>query len=347
MRLATFGEQKLPNSSIRVMAKALGEWGYDVYTALAMADLPPALIEDPEIEITGSQELSFQRIFSQLTQTEPDRWVELGLRYRLLSHGPDYLGLMMQTSPTVEQAIQCALQVSELNFSLAEPFGVSEGGRLVGLRSLLSEVPLDLQRFTALRDVGMVVSLFNDLCRKPFPFDRVVVPLNSEDATRLELCLPNVSIVCDSECVAFHWSVRLDQRRPSQSDPILHEVYRRKCNLAVANVRQAGDLIARLVRLVSMANGQLCVDDAARRLGLSVRTLQRRLELKGVTYRDVVRLGRHRAACQLLAQTRAPIGRIALDVGYETLSSFNHAFRQQSGMTPSTYRRSAVVAYPA
>jgi len=344
MRLATFREQKLPNYSFRLIAAALREWGYDLNAALTAAELPAASVEEPCAEVTGSQELAFQRVFCQLTWDEPRRWLELGMRYRVLSHAPDCYGLLMQTSPTVDLAIRAGLQMSELTFSLAEAFGIYDGGRLVGIRSMLSEVPSDLRRFTMLRDVGSMVSVFNDLWHEPFPFDRIETPLPAGDIQHLQAYLPEVEIRGGSDCIASYWSVALDERRPPLSDPILHDVYRRRCAVAVESVRHGNDIVVRLVDLVSNAKGHLGLADAARRLALSARTLQRRLELQGMTYREVVRLGRYRTACRMLAQTRTPIGLIAFDVGYESLSSFNHAFRQQAGMTPSRYRRNVVTA---
>ena len=44
-------------------------------------------------------------------------------------------------------------------------------------------------------------------------------------------------------------------------------------------------------------------------------------------------------AVRLLADHRRPITDIALEVGYETPSSFTARFRQRMGVTPSEYRR--------
>ena len=48
---------------------------------------------------------------------------------------------------------------------------------------------------------------------------------------------------------------------------------------------------------------------------------------------------RIREACRLIRSTRYPVSRIAMDVGYSSLSSFNRAFREHMDTTPSDYRR--------
>ncbi len=54
-------------------------------------------------------------------------------------------------------------------------------------------------------------------------------------------------------------------------------------------------------------------------------------------YINHLRIGE--ASERLLAEPQTPIQNIALDVGYRTLSSFNRAFREIRGCTPSEYRQ--------
>ena len=44
-------------------------------------------------------------------------------------------------------------------------------------------------------------------------------------------------------------------------------------------------------------------------------------------------------AMTLLAEPRPSVLEVAMTVGFESLSSFNRAFRQGTGETPSAYRR--------
>jgi AraC-like DNA-binding protein len=44
-------------------------------------------------------------------------------------------------------------------------------------------------------------------------------------------------------------------------------------------------------------------------------------------------------ATNLLARSSAPLARIAEEVGYQTDSAFNRAFRREYGMPPAAWRR--------
>jgi AraC-like DNA-binding protein len=48
---------------------------------------------------------------------------------------------------------------------------------------------------------------------------------------------------------------------------------------------------------------------------------------------------RIKEACRLIGSTRYPVSRIAMDVGYSSLSAFNRAFREHMDTTPSDYRK--------
>jgi len=53
------------------------------------------------------------------------------------------------------------------------------------------------------------------------------------------------------------------------------------------------------------------------------------------------------AACKRLVETSLPVLTIALDVGYGSIASFNRAFKEISGTTPTAYRTAAQQQYPS
>ncbi|MFC5743323.1 AraC family transcriptional regulator [Dyella tabacisoli] len=73
-------------------------------------------------------------------------------------------------------------------------------------------------------------------------------------------------------------------------------------------------------------------------LHLSPRTLQRRLGEAGTSYQQLLDQVRHHLARHLLDATDLDTGEIAFLLGFEELNSFNRAFRQWEGKTPSRRR---------
>lgn len=78
--------------------------------------------------------------------------------------------------------------------------------------------------------------------------------------------------------------------------------------------------------------------DIAARLHLSERTLNRRLQSEGTSFRDLRGGVLDDWAKRHLAQTGDSIESIAATLGYQDAANFRRAFRNRSGMTPVQYR---------
>jgi AraC-like DNA-binding protein len=76
----------------------------------------------------------------------------------------------------------------------------------------------------------------------------------------------------------------------------------------------------------------------AKSLGMSVRTLQRRLSELGMTYQDLLNNVRHRSARRLLTSTDLGIIDITFLLGFEEVNSFVRAFHAWEGTTPARWR---------
>lgn len=78
--------------------------------------------------------------------------------------------------------------------------------------------------------------------------------------------------------------------------------------------------------------------EAAAALGLSEKTLSRRLQAQGTTYADMVDDMRRELALQRVMQAQWPLKDIAEQLGYASLAPFYRAFDRWTGLTPIQYR---------
>jgi AraC-like DNA-binding protein len=96
--------------------------------------------------------------------------------------------------------------------------------------------------------------------------------------------------------------------------------------------------VARLVKQ-RLADGALPdVGDVARNLGMSERTLRRRLTDEGVAFRALRTEAQLDHAAELLASSDASLSQIALACGFADLSGFGRAWRRSRGQAPSRSR---------
>ena len=81
------------------------------------------------------------------------------------------------------------------------------------------------------------------------------------------------------------------------------------------------------------------LDGVARQLNLSPRTLHRRLEEEGSSFRAIKDALRRDLALSRLTKTSQPLGQIAADLGFADPSAFFRAFVSWTGTSPSQYRK--------
>ena len=81
------------------------------------------------------------------------------------------------------------------------------------------------------------------------------------------------------------------------------------------------------------------LEDAARHLNLSPRTLHRRLHEEGSSFREIKDKVRREIAMARLEKTRQSVAEIAAELGYSEPSAFFRAFQGWTGEAPSTHRK--------
>jgi AraC-like DNA-binding protein len=84
----------------------------------------------------------------------------------------------------------------------------------------------------------------------------------------------------------------------------------------------------------SLEAGQVSVATIAAQLGISVRTLQRRLANEQVSFQQLLDAHRQERAMELLQEGSQTLGAIAYELGYSEQSAFNRAFKRWTGMSP-------------
>jgi len=114
--------------------------------------------------------------------------------------------------------------------------------------------------------------------------------------------------------------------------------------------RAMGPAVRRALRAM-LVTGRASEDGVAAAFSMHRRTLNRRLRGEGTNFRLLVEETRFEVARQLLRDTDAAIGQIAIGIGYSGPTAFGRAFKRWSGLAPQAWRDAslagAVAAGPA
>ena len=125
------------------------------------------------------------------------------------------------------------------------------------------------------------------------------------------------------------------------ADPHLNELLTKYCEEALAHRAPArGSLRSSVENAMAplLPHGQANAVEIARRIGMSHRTLVRRLSAEGLTFSDIAEDLKGDLARRYLRDGDLPISQIAWLLGYREVSAFTHAFRRWTGMTPRQAR---------
>jgi AraC-like DNA-binding protein len=138
----------------------------------------------------------------------------------------------------------------------------------------------------------------------------------------------------DTLCFDAAW---LDLELPSKNSELIH--YSEAAVRDYLARLDSGSIVDRARDAIGECqSGELSPELVAKKLGMSLRTLQRSLRECGSSYEKLLRDGRRELACNYLRDGRHSVTQTAYALGYESSSAFARAFKRWTGQLPSEYQ---------
>jgi AraC-like DNA-binding protein len=141
----------------------------------------------------------------------------------------------------------------------------------------------------------------------------------------------------------IEFSARILDRPHIHGNPELETLL---CDHAERTLRRIGQPVSGSAQALTIlrrhrpSGRQLSMEDVARELGCSVRSLRRRLEQEGTTFRVLQQMELESSAYALLRDSKLTIQAIAHRLGFANVAAFHRAFKRWTPLTPTEYRRS-------
>ena len=126
------------------------------------------------------------------------------------------------------------------------------------------------------------------------------------------------------------------------ADHHLNDLLLKYCEAALENrKRDKSQLRTRVENAIStlLPHGRALVEDVARDLRMSKRTLARRLSEDRLNFTKILHQLRHDLALRYLNDRQMHVSKIAWLLGFNDVSAFTHACKRWTGKTPSEMRR--------
>ncbi|MFW6051219.1 MAG: AraC family transcriptional regulator [Myxococcota bacterium] len=269
---------------------------------------------------------------------EPGLGFYLGLQMRVSTHGE--LGVAAMTASTVREALELAerfapTRTTALSLRLHEDAGVAAVAidEHVSLGSVRDVILLSL--VVGLWQMGMALTgreLRGDVdlaFEEPGYFARFA-PFAPG---RVRFGQPVSQLVFDPSILELPIVM---------ADPVAQRVAREQCEQALDALGEQATFLARVrAHLPREEGGFHRLEEVARRMHVSERTLKRRLREEGTTFSRLVEEQRRHLATLLLRSPDPSVEEIADRLGYADPANFTRAFRRWTGQSPRAFRRSA------
>lgn len=271
-----------------------------------------------------------------------------------------------------------ALADDLLGFHIAQEFDLREIGLfyyVLASATSLSDAFVNAERYSRVGNEGVVLRLRKTDARPSIAFEYAGIRRTADRhqieffvTTLVRICrhLTNRRIVPRQVCFSHHrgtipeiekffgcpvrFSASEDKVSFLQSDvaspvvsadPYLHDLLKRSCEEALA---RRGKVHYGLRTVVENAIAPIIATEkvdcgtVARKLGMSRRTLIRRLASEDLSFSEIVGELRFDLARRYLEDANLSVSQIGWLVGYSEVSAFTHAFHRWAGRTPKQWR---------
>ncbi len=321
--------------SVRLMADFAVESGVSYQTILKGTGLSQQQLLDPNMVVTGHQELQLiQNLVEQLGD-RPTLGLEVGTRYHFTTFGP--LGMALMSSASIREALDFALTYFSLTFAFTRFFvSDTKDGTLIELTD--EDIPSSVRQFIIQRDAAALITVQRDLVQDNFcQYLAFSFQPKHDVQPYIDLfgILPEFGAARNFVLLDAH---KVDQKLQMANDLVLHTA-EEQCR-QILEKRQSQNKFTTLVQqqLMNVRGEMPSMEIVADRLHLNARTLRRHLALEGMTFIKIREEVRQVLAEQYLTVPKASVEQIAEWLGYAETSSFIHAYKRWHGKTPHAMR---------
>jgi AraC-like DNA-binding protein len=323
--------------SVRKVVNAAAPRG-NTHHLLRTVGLEHEAITDPALRIPYADMMLLSEHAAHMTR-DPAFGLHVGERVEMREYG--VVGQSVITSATLGEALRCQVRYLPAWTNVGF-FRLDIDGPVAHFQWEYSRVSLPDSRHDCETSMATVVGL-NRLCSGARWTPREVwfqhaKPKDTGEHARIfrapvRFGMPSNALLLDRTLL----DVPLKTARPSE--------HRAACAAAerlLATAREAASFSQSVISLVrqQLAVGSVEEQDVARRMGVSRRTLQRKLMQESSSFRQLVRQARQDLSEYLLLGTNATATETAYALGFSEPSVFHRAFSRWHGIPPQAYRRS-------
>lgn len=331
-------EKVFPVVKISKIVDALKDEGVSLQAALAGISISEEELISPQAKISANQIVQSYRNALKCSQN-PRFAFDVGSKFHVSTFG--IYGLALLSGISFRQTVAFAVQYHQLTAPLVAVAFEEQPPAAAWLMTVFpfKQIDAELNGFIIDLQIGAHLCLHRDLMGADFHPTQVQLasPRPPWAARHAEQFGCEVLYEQPQNKLVFpaDW---LD-KQPSLGNSITYAQVTEICDQLLTELKQNTG-IAGKVRQVLLANLESppAFDDLAGQLGLSTRTLRRRLQEENTSYRELVDDLRAQIAVRYLRDTQLTVENIAFLLGFSDPAAFRYAFKRWMKTTPNEFR---------
>ena len=325
----------------QVMINFAASLGVDKETCLLGTNIPEAQLQDSEVLVSRSQEMCLVENLILALPSEAALGFRLGLQYNVSTFG--VWGFALRTSRTLREAALIALRYLPLSTAYCRMQQLDEYGFFKIVFDPES-IPSTLRQFLLERDMATGINIIKELSLAGVKLSKIEFSgPPPEYAAEIE-ALASIKPVYHSTHNALSVTLEEADRLLPTYDSQLVLLMAEQCRQQLARRKKTG--ITGLVQqqLLGPLGLVASVEEVAKALAMSPRSLRRKLESEHTTYKNILDQERQQIAQQLLHGSNMKLDEVAFHLGYTDTASFSRAFRRWKGCSPGEFRNSKKIS---
>ncbi len=339
MELPLWNEKRYAPYKVAALVEVLSEQGISQENSLSGTGLSSESLANPETLTSVRQYITVVRNALRLSKTHETPFLT-GQRIPLSAYG--MYGFALVCSPTIREYFQVAVKYHRLATPLLSVTWREDNDYAAWVFPLDAAVthPDSLLRFLMEQQLSQMATHLRGVVEGDgYGPVRAALSYSAPSYTRLYERFLGCPVRFGQPMSELVYPKALLSAKPRMAHRLTSKLLQDTCDRILGEVKTSTGVSGEVYQIIASTPGHSpSMGDVARRIGTTVRTLNRKLSAEETSFTQILDDVRCNFASEYLRTTKLSIDDIAELVGFSDAANFRHAFRRWTGSTPAHYR---------
>jgi AraC-like DNA-binding protein len=340
-------EKLYPVVKIAMVVDALGDESVSPRDALAGIHLSETQLSSPAVKVSANQVIQSYCNAIRLSRN-PHFAYQTGLRFHVSTYG--MYGFAILSSTDFRQTMTFVVEYHQLAAPLVDVQFLEQDKVAVWTMTPFPfpQVDAALYKFIVEMQAGVHASLHRDIMGKSFGPSQLQFAFGRPRAAKNDAGIFGCPVLYGQPENKFLFDRNWLDRTPNFGNKVTYSEVLQLCDKLLTELELNTGMAGKVREIFLACLGQpTSFDLIAERLRMSSRTLRRKLEQEGTSFRELIDELRAHAAIKYVRDTDLTIEDIAYALGFSDAAAFRRAFRRWTKSAPHEYRRARIDIEPA